>query len=68
VHYTADATTIRQTAGLALKRVPLTQKLRLLGVRVGTLMKAEDAAALQKPASAAAAAEEPVPPYMDQLF
>jgi len=70
--YTADATTIRQTAGLALKRVPLTQKLRLLGVRVGTLLKAEDAAALQKlPASTNAAgttAEEPAPPYMDQLF
>ena len=67
-HYTADATTIRQTAGLALKRVPLTQKLRLLGVRVGTLLKAEDAAALQKSASTCATAEEPVPPYMDQLF
>lgn len=64
-HYTADAKTIRQTAGLALKRVPLSQKLRLLGVRVGTLMKASDATL---PASASAAAEEPVPPYMDQLF
>jgi DNA polymerase-4 len=71
-YYTADATTIRQTAGLALKRVPLTQKLRLLGVRVGTLMKAEDAAALQKLSAstnaAGTTAEEPVPPYMDQLF
>lgn len=64
-HYTADAKTIRQTAGLALKRVPLTQKFRLLGVRVGTLLKAEDAAL---PASAAVTAEEPLPPYMDQLF
>jgi DNA polymerase-4 len=71
-HYTADAQTIRQTAGLALKRVPLTQKLRLLGVRVGTLMKAEDAAALPKLSAstqfAGTTAEEPVPPYMDQLF
>ena len=71
-HYTADAKTIRQTAGLALKRVPLTQKLRLLGVRVGTLLKAEDAAALQKLSAstnaAGTTAEEPVPPYMDQLF
>jgi DNA polymerase-4 len=64
-HYTADAKTIRQTAGLALKRVPLTQKLRLLGVRVGTLLKAEDGTL---PASVAGAAEEPVPPCMDQLF
>jgi len=65
MHYTADAQTIRQTAGLALKRVPLTKKLRLLGVRVGTLLKAEDATL---PASLGATAEEPVPPYMDQLF
>ena len=35
--YTQDAATIRRTAGLCLKRVPLDQKLRLLGVRVGTL-------------------------------
>ena len=71
-HYTADAASIRQTAGLALKRVPLTQKLRLLGVRVGTLMKAEDAAALQSLSAstnvAGTTAEEPAPPYTDQLF
>lgn len=35
--YTQDAATIRRTAGQCLKRVPLDQKLRLLGVRVGTL-------------------------------
>ena len=39
-HYTADAKTIRKIAGLCLKRVPLTQRLRLLGVRVGSLAKA----------------------------
>ena len=38
--YTADAEVIRHTAGLCLKRVPLTQRLRLLGVRVGALAKA----------------------------
>ena len=37
--YTADAKIIRQTAGLCLKRVPLQQRLRLLGVRVGNLEK-----------------------------
>jgi len=37
--YTADARTIRQIAGLCLKRVPLDQRLRLLGVRVGALVK-----------------------------
>ena len=38
--YTADAPTIRRTAGLCLKRVPLNKRLRLLGVRVGSLVKA----------------------------
>ena len=41
--YTADFSVIRQTAGLCLKRVPLAQRLRLLGVRVATLAKAESA-------------------------
>ncbi|MBT9506219.1 DNA polymerase IV [Rhodoferax sp.] len=41
--FTADAQTIRQTAGQCLKRVPLDKRLRLLGVRVGTLLKATDA-------------------------
>jgi len=40
--YTGDAQTIRKIAGLCLKRVPLTQRLRLLGVRVASLMKAEE--------------------------
>jgi DNA polymerase-4 len=38
--YTANAHTIRQIAGQCLKRVPLEQRLRLLGVRVGSLVKA----------------------------
>ncbi len=42
-HPTADAATIRQTAGLCLKRVDLTRRLRLLGVRVGSLVRAADA-------------------------
>lgn len=41
---TADAARIRQAAGLCLKRVPLDQKLRLLGVRAGTLVTKEEAA------------------------
>lgn len=40
--YTADAQAIRHTAGLCLKRVPLDKRLRLLGVRVGTLVNAAD--------------------------
>ncbi len=38
--HTADAATIRKIAGLCLKRVPLEQRLRLLGVRAGALAKA----------------------------
>jgi len=34
---TADADTIRRAAGECLKRVPLDRRIRLLGVRVGTL-------------------------------
>ena len=37
--HTADAATIRKIAGLCLKRVPLEQRLRLLGVRAGALAK-----------------------------
>jgi len=39
--FTADAATIRHWAGQCLKRVPLQQRLRLLGVKVGSLQRAE---------------------------
>jgi DNA polymerase-4 len=39
----ADATAIRRAAGLCLKRAPLQQRLRLLGVRVGKLEQYCDA-------------------------
>jgi len=42
-HYTADAKEIRHAAGQCLKRVDLTRRLRLLGVRVGALRKGSDA-------------------------
>jgi len=38
---TADAATIRLAAGLCLKRVDLARRIRLLGVRVGTLRRAD---------------------------
>lgn len=38
--HTADAATIRRLAGQCLKRVPLERRLRLLGVRVGSLRRA----------------------------
>ena len=40
-HFTADGKTIRQIAGQCLKRVELDRRLRLLGVRVGKLAKAD---------------------------
>jgi len=46
--YTADAHTIRQTAGQCLKRVDLTRRLRLLGVRVGSLVKAGEIPILEQ--------------------
>jgi DNA polymerase-4 len=47
--YTADAATIRRTAGLCLKRVDLGRKLRLLGVRVGKLARADEVPAPAPP-------------------
>ena len=46
-HGIADATAIRRAAGECLKRAPLEQRIRLLGVRVGHL---------ERPGAAAAAA------------
>ena len=39
---TQDAATIRRAAGQCLKRVPLQQRLRLLGVRVGGLSRVDE--------------------------
>ena len=44
---TADARRIRQVAGQCLKRVDLSRRLRLLGVRVGSLMHASELATLE---------------------
>ena len=41
---TVDSKTIRRIAGLCLKRVPLEQRLRLLGVRASSLVKLGDLA------------------------
>ena len=38
--HTAEAAVIRRNAGLCLRRAPLERRLRLLGVRVGSLVKA----------------------------
>ena len=48
-HFTADAKEIRQFAGQCLKRAPLQKRLRLLGVRVGALLKAEEVSTIRVP-------------------
>ena len=64
-YFTSDAQEIRRFAGQCLKRAPLQKRLRLLGVRVGALLKAEDAKAGNEDAARAALpAHEPT----GQLF
>ena len=61
-HYIDQATDIRHAAGQCLKRVDLTRRLRLLGVRVGSLMKRVDWQAQGQPA------QEAPTPYTASLF
>ncbi|MBC5781943.1 DNA polymerase IV [Ramlibacter sp. USB13] len=56
--YTDEAATIRRAAGQCLKRVDLGPRLRLLGVRVGKLARAD---AIPAQPEAAPAAAEPTP-------
>lgn len=58
-----DAAAIRRVAGQCLKRVPLDKRLRLLGVRVGALVKPQQGAAAPAPHPAQAA-----DPYTAPLF
>ena len=58
-HFTDDGPTIRRIAGQCLKRVDLSRKLRLLGVRVGKLAKAGAQPAGDEPRPAAPAVSEP---------
>lgn len=51
----ADAAAIRHAAGLCLKRVDLSQRLRLLGVRVGKLSRPGEFEQSRKPARSARA-------------
>jgi len=55
--YTADAKEIRRLAGQCLKRAPLEKRIRLLGVRVGALVKADSAEAAQRSDTPAAVPE-----------
>ena len=67
-HYTADARHIRDIAGQCLKRVPLQQRLRLLGVRVGALAKRGEVFDAAAPANVLLAAEAAAVPQTGQLF
>jgi DNA polymerase-4 len=53
-HYTDDPAAIRRAAGQCLKRVDLARRLRLLGVRVGKLARADALAAAAAPDAPAA--------------
>ncbi len=55
--HTSDARRIRQVAGQCLKRVDLSRRLRLLGVRVGSLMRRDQAACASHAADQASACE-----------
>jgi len=52
---TQDAQAIRRAAGECLKRVPLERRIRLLGVRVGSLITVEEAARMAHAAEGPAA-------------
>jgi len=75
---TADAQAIRRAAGVCLKRVDLSRRLRLLGVRGGKLMtpgeweararRAAELARGRKPAAPAVVAAEPPAAYNLPLF
>jgi len=57
--YTDDPAAIRRAAGQCLKRVDLGRKLRLLGVRVGKLAKADSLPVPEAPAPAIVAEHTP---------
>ncbi len=64
---TANAAVIRRAAGACLKRVDLTLRLRLLGVRAGSLLKAARAQSLTAPRCGAPAANS-VPQELELPF
>ena len=60
--WTSDFAAIRRAAGECLKRVPLEKRLRLLGVRMGSLLKTADAAAALEAAESARKRKKRIPP------
>lgn len=67
--HTMDARTIRRAAGECLKRVDLSRRLRLLGVRAGALARLTDLVApIATPEPQPPRAEEAASPYELPLF
>jgi DNA polymerase-4 len=70
--HTLDAREIRRAAGSCLKRVDLGRRLRLIGVRAGTLARLADLVAPGEPVAGeparVATAPEPVGGYSLPLF
>ena len=69
--YTCEAIAIRRAAGQCLKRVPLEQRLRLIGVRAGSLIKLGSELAAVSNGDQASAAEQGLGLNLgisDQLF
>jgi DNA polymerase-4 len=64
--HTMDARTIRRAAGECLKRVDLTRRLRLLGVRAGTLARLSDLVGPAGGADALAGAAQDTPPSAEE--
>ena len=66
-HYTANAADIRKIGGLCLKRVDMKRRLRLLGVRVGALVKVDSQEAIAPDAAKSVLLlREPLPPTEPQ--
>jgi DNA polymerase IV len=63
--HTFDAATIRHAAGQCLKRVDLSRRLRLLGVRASKLARLADLVAPPHPT--ALTAQEPAAPWAPEL-
>ena len=67
--HTLDAAAIRRAAGLCLKRVDLTRRMRLLGVRAGALARVQDLVApLAAAGRAVPSVQEPHASYSLPLF
>jgi len=64
----ADAAAIRQAAGACLKRVDLKRRLRLLGVRVGTLSRIDSSEPARRGARRGAAPAAPPPESAELPF